>query len=204
MKFLYLAFSLSCLALHPVPSLHAPTMTKIIIQDVDILRTDGAADPNAAGILLAGQHYYRVERSSEGRMSWVAVKNRSDLWVKDLVTGELDHKKVSADSLRLHLFGSPEAPEVRELLVGEEIDYFSQRGARRMPDQVVDSIACAVWRLDTVGTKLQLWVDKTLNVPVQISINSQFNEYTVRYRMYVTGQPFDSTMFQLKVSRKRR
>lgn len=148
-------------------------------------------------ILIAGPHYLRAEVLNGGQPVHMLIRNRQELWEADPIKKTAILRDTAVKNMSLSLFSKSKETIIQGLQIGKEIEFFKQTNARQLQDEKLDSLNCKVYVLDTANTRMRLWVDKGKQVPVQIDITSPENEYKVRYDVYMTDVPFDSTVFRV-------
>lgn len=173
------------------------TMTRIIFRDVDIEKNAGTAMGQFRKVLIAEPGYLRAELLVNGQPQYMLIRNQEELWEANARTQEAVLRDTTVQTLSLSLFNAPEPPEIQALKIGNEVNYFMERKAERVGNELIDSVPTAVYEYDTLGTTLKLWMHEEAKLPVQIGIESPHNEYKVRYNVYMTEVPFDSVAFRV-------
>lgn len=193
--------SFSCAGPKNSVSSGRPTMmSHFKYEFVDVSRWAWKAPPTGREIWTAGTEYLRAQIASLAvpDESAVLINHRLDTWAYNSKSKTGKHRRISESEfagISSAYLGAPEPSDLLNLKTGSENEFFESRHAARLADQSVDSCECAVYRLVISQTELMLYRRLDNQHPLQISITSPSNRFSIRLSEYEPSCPFDSTLF---------
>ncbi len=149
-------------------------------------------------VVTAGEKFLR--RESPPRLDWgkreVVIKNRKDNWIINLFNRDALHYESVAQPTTVKVPVYFQGENVKgELLVGEEIKFFSENNAQKTIEGKE-----VLYELKIPDGKLKLAVDLATDKPLRIDVINEavpVRSYSVTYGVFERRIPFDPQMFQV-------
>lgn len=116
----------------------------------------------------------------------IIIATPTDNWIYSSLTRKGYHLRTSdsgKQDVTLNLFSLSEPREVWSLELEREFEFFVNHSATKGSQVMIDSIRCDVYKVQLGGTQLVLYVRKDNNEPLQVSIQSALNRFSVRFEL---------------------
>ena len=148
----------------------------------------------------SGLSYFRSEEvadSSKGSQA-LTISNSPDAWSINLLDNSGVHAVDPGPTFNsiCPIFGPPRKDGIGKLEFGMEQAFFDYYGARKLPDEVVNSVSCEVYELTRLYWLLKLSVRKDTQLPFKLSRRGPDGTYSaVYFEEYSSGLEIDFGLF---------
>jgi hypothetical protein len=162
--------------------------------------TPESFDAQIKKVWRLGGEFLRFEDAPnpQTKMHGLIIVAEPDIWIVDRNTNQGEHTVDPGPVFRIHfpLLASETSRKLRELEFGHELEFFHDNGATELGSQEVDGQKCKLFRLETDGREVTLFV-KTDDTPWQVNVKSADYEYAVRFLRYDAQRRPEKALFQL-------
>jgi len=137
-----------------------------------------------------------VKNPDTGEQRLVIVA-QPDMWIIDRIAGLGRHQIDPGPTFKVKfpVFNAEGTDEITALEMGQEVEFFRERGAKDMGTRTVAGVECNESMIELGGRKLSLFTRKSDGLPFQVSVLIGDKARAVRYLRYERGLAVDKALF---------
>ncbi len=184
------------IGLLPLAAAAADTsMTRIEYRFVGKEIVPGTFSASSHTVWIAGNCCIRVEEAPDPiqHIHGVIITREPDSWHDNTARHFVDPGPTFNVTAPVFALMSKELDK----LMGGELIFFRQHLPKSLPDRRVDGVDVSVQSIDVDGRQVELLVRTDNGKPFQLTLSGPQAPPSVRYEAFVSGLPFDRTLFAL-------
>jgi len=177
------------------------TMTHIVFRMVDPNIPEGHFAMAPKEIWRIDLQYMRMEEvpDPDRGIHGLVIVDEPNAFMINRYNNQGQHMVDPGPTFEVHMpiFPFRQSSETSKLEFGHELEFFSQRKAKKMPNVKAKGKRYKSYMLEIDGARLILFVDEVTGKPTQLSLKSGKDDYSVHYDIYESGLEPDMTLFKV-------
>jgi hypothetical protein len=184
---------------HTSAQADAPQMVYVELRFLSPKITPGTFASTVRKVWRSSDRYLRIEEAPDPQqhIHGVIIVNEPDVWMWNRFDNTAKHMVDSGPTYVAHapLFSGERSKPLRALEIGREKEFFAAKKANPLPDETVDGVECTARSLTVDDSTVTLYLRKSDDSPLQVTLMNPRDAYAVRYEKYEAGLPLTPSLF---------